>query len=128
MTARDLTVREHLQFIAATWGADVTAAQHTAAELLVELGITALASRYPHELSSGQTQLVSLALTLARPAEVLVLDEPEQRLDADRLGLVTAALQRRVAAGTALVLATHSDRLASELGGTVLTLEGEEVA
>jgi ATPase subunit of ABC transporter with duplicated ATPase domains len=59
---------------------------------------------------------------------VLVLDEPEQRLDADRLGLVTAALQRRVAAGTALVLATHSDRLASELGGTVLTLEGEEVA
>ena len=124
-TSRDLTVREHLQFIAATWGTAAAEAEQQADALLEELGITALARRFPHELSSGQTQLVSLALTLARPAQVLLLDEPEQRLDPERLGLVIAALRSRAQAGVAVVLATHSPRLLEELADARLHLEGE---
>src|SRR5699024_233254 len=43
--ARDLTVLEHLQFIAATWGTSATAARTRAAELLEELALTSLAAR-----------------------------------------------------------------------------------
>ena len=122
-TARDLTVAEHLQFIAATWGSDAAAARGIADDLLAELAITPLAQRFPHELSSGQTQLVSLALTFARPGRVLLLDEPEQRLDPDRLDLVIAAIRARAADGAAVVLATHSPRLLEELADDRLHLE-----
>lgn len=124
-TARDLTVVEHLQFIAATWGTRAAAARARAEELLVELAISPLGRRFPHELSSGQSQLVSLALTLARPSRVLLLDEPEQRLDSGRLGLVIDAIRTRAEAGTAVVLATHSPRLREELADLRLDLEEE---
>lgn len=114
-TARDLTVVEHLQFVAATWGTRAAAARQTASALLEEFAITTLARRFPHELSSGQSQLVALALTLARPCQVLLLDEPEQRLDPDRLGLVIRAVRARADSGTAVVTATHSSRLLEEL-------------
>lgn len=122
-TARDLTVLEHLQFIAATWGTGARAAREQGQELLEELRIDALGARFPHELSSGQRQLVSLALTLARPSRVLLLDEPEQRLDPDRLGIVIGAIRARAAQGTAVVLASHSPRLLEELAGARLALE-----
>ncbi|WP_245851097.1 ABC transporter ATP-binding protein [Brachybacterium vulturis] len=122
-TARDLTVAEHLRFIAATWGMPAPAAAQRAQELLEELEIVPLGRRFPHELSSGQTQLVSLALTFARPAQVLLLDEPEQRLDAQRLELVIGALRARVDAGAAMVLATHSPRLLEALADVRLHLE-----
>ena len=122
-TARDLTVAEHLRFIAATWGSPAAAAAVQAEQLLEELAIEQLGARFPHELSSGQSQLVSLALTFARPSRVLLLDEPEQRLDPHRLGLVSAAIRRRARAGAAIVLATHSPRLREELAETELALE-----
>lgn len=122
-TARDLTVAEHLQFIAATWGTPAAAGAEQAQALLEELAITPLGRRFPHELSSGQTQLVSLALTFARPAQVLLLDEPEQRLDADRLELVIDAIRARVDAGTAVVMATHHPRMLEALADHRLHLE-----
>lgn len=124
-TARDLTVVEHLEFIAATWGAGRQAARERAGGLLEELAISPLARRYPHELSSGQTQMVALALTLARPFDVLLLDEPEQRLDADRLGQVIAAIRARADAGAAVVIASHSPRVLSELDPRTLHLVGD---
>lgn len=122
-TARDLTIAEHLAFIAATWGAGRRTAESRAADLLEELAIAPLARRYPHELSSGQSQLVALALTLARPFDVLLLDEPEQRLDAERLGQVITAIRARAEAGAAVILASHSPRVVSELGTDELHLE-----
>lgn len=114
-TARDLTVSEHLRFVAATWGADADDARATADGLLDELDIMRLADRYPHELSSGQSQLLAIALVLARPAEVLVLDEPEQRLDEDRLDLVIGALRRRADTGCSVLAATHSPQVLDTL-------------
>ncbi|WP_193104779.1 ABC transporter ATP-binding protein [Brachybacterium sp. FME24] len=125
-TARDLTIVEHLQFIAATWGIGAKSARARAEERLAELQIDSLGRRFPHELSSGQSQLVALALTLARPSRVLLLDEPEQRLDPDRLGLVIQAIRSRAEAGATVVLASHSPRLLEELAGSRLHLEEQE--
>lgn len=122
-TARDLTIVEHLQFIGATWGTGAKDARARAWALLEELEIFHLGGRFPHELSSGQSQLVALALTLARPCSVLLLDEPEQRLDADRLGLVIAAIRSRAESGVTVVLASHSPRLVEELAESRLHLQ-----
>ncbi|OIQ86601.1 glutamine transport ATP-binding protein GlnQ [mine drainage metagenome] len=120
--ARNLTLREHMVLVAASWGVGVDEAGRRSDALLDELELHRLASRFPHELSSGQTQLFTLALTLSRPCEVLLLDEPEQRLDPDRLALVSGVLQRVVAGGTTLVVASHSAPLVDQVADSTLPL------
>lgn len=120
--ARDLTLSEQVRFIRASWGDGPADGRARADAALHELGIGDFGARYASELSSGQTQLFSLALTLARPCEVLVLDEPEQRLDAHRRSLVAAALRRRMQAGVGVVFATHSPALVDAVGAESITV------
>jgi len=120
--ARDLTLEEHLEMVAASWGKSARNAKASATGLLAEFDITHLARRFPHEISSGQTQIFLTALTLARDFEVLLLDEPEQRLDSDRLVVMSAALKARKARGATLLIATHRLELAHDLGADTLTL------
>ena len=121
--ARDLTVEEHLVLVAASWGATIPAARERAGKLLDDFGIVPLRRRFAHELSSGQTQLFSLALTLARPFDLLLLDEPEQRLDSDRLALVTRLLRQLVDDGKTLVFASHSRMLIEALSDRTISLD-----
>jgi ABC-2 type transport system ATP-binding protein len=92
---RDLTVVDHLVLIDSTWGGDIGTADERADDLLVSLEIDHLSERFPHELSSGQQHLFHLALVLFRPSRVLLLDEPEQRLDTHKRGLLTELLLAR---------------------------------
>lgn len=122
--APDLTVRDHVLLVAATWFDDSAAATERADGVILELGLSALATRFPHELSSGQTQLLGIALVLARPFDVLILDEPEQRLDQDRIATVAGVLRARRDSGATIVAATHSAFFADALGDRTLELEG----
>ena len=120
--ARDLTLAEHLELVALSWGELPEGAQSHAAALLDGLGIAALERRFPHELSSGQQQLFALCLTLIRPSAVLLLDEPEQRLDAERRAVLAETLLARAAAGGAVLMATHSTELATATGARTVSL------
>ena len=120
--ARNLTLTEHLTLIRVSWGATTRDAAAGARRLLSELRLENLGARFPHELSSGQTQLFCLAVTLARPFEVLLLDEPEQRLDEDRLELVTAMLLTLKQSGTTVVIASHHAAMISTVADATLTL------
>ena len=120
--ASDLTVQDHVRLVAVTWYDDRDTAEQRAAETLGSLGLDTLLRRFPHELSTGQQQLVGLALVLARPFDVLLLDEPEQRLDTERLAMVGGVLGQRRDAGAALVIATHSDLLTDQLADRVVDL------
>ena len=94
-------------------------------ELAEALGLEKLLNRYPEQLSGGQQQRVAIGRTLApRPALVLA-DEPTGNLDEATgdavlnlmLGLVTRA-------GAALLLVTHSRRLADRLDRRVVLSAG----
>ncbi len=120
--APDLTVFEHVLLVATTWFDDQSSATEVARGVVAELGLTELGERFPHELSSGQTQLFGIALVLARPFEVLLLDEPEQRLDPEHVTSVIHMLRARRDGGATLVIATHSEVLASALADHTLQL------
>ncbi|SKA97735.1 ABC transporter [Agreia bicolorata] len=124
--ARDLTLEEHLALVAASWGSSVDEARERAAAELERWQLGALRRRFPHELSSGQSQLFALALAVVRPYEVLVLDEPEQRLDPDRLGIVIEVLRQEITAGRTVVFATHSVVLREAVASRSIRLGGDE--
>jgi ABC-type multidrug transport system ATPase subunit len=117
---RDLTVVDHLVLIDSTWGGAIGTADQRADDLLVSLEIDHLSERFPHELSSGQQHLFHLALVLFRPSRVLLLDEPEQRLDTHKRGLLTEILLARKAAGGALVVACHDPQMTAALADRVI--------
>lgn len=121
--APDLTVFDHVAFVATTWLDSVREVEQATQGVLADLGLTTLGRRFVHELSSGQIQLFGLALVLVRPCDVLVLDEPEQRLDPGRISLVARTLNARRAAGATLIVATHSVQLADAIADRTLVLE-----
>ncbi|MGV6871980.1 ABC transporter ATP-binding protein [Pseudochelatococcus sp. B33] len=86
------------------------------AELAAALDLGPFMSRYPEELSGGQQQRVAIGRTLAaRPALVLA-DEPTGNLDEASGDRVMALMLRLVAeTGAALLMVTHSPRLAARL-------------
>ncbi len=91
--------------------------------LLDQLGIGVLHDRFPHELSSGQEQLFRLTVTLARPASVLLLDEPEQRLDTTKRHVVADIIRDRAASGTTVVMACHDPELTKAVATRVVDVK-----
>ncbi|WP_039938583.1 ABC transporter ATP-binding protein [Streptomyces himastatinicus] len=118
----DLTVREHLMLVALAHGLG-DGAEAAVEAVLEEHRLAGHGDVLPSALSSGQTQSLLLAAAFVRPHDLLVLDEPEQRLD----GRARRELAHRLAAhrdrGTAILLATHLEVLA-EVADRVLTLDG----
>jgi ABC-2 type transport system ATP-binding protein len=79
-TYPDLTVREHLMLVAVAHGGGANAAG-LVDRTLAECRLSDHGDALPGSLSSGQRQALQLAAVLVRPRRVLILDEPEQRLD-----------------------------------------------
>lgn len=121
-TYRDLTLADHLVLVDSTWGGDPGSSDERALALLDRLGVEQLHDRFPHELSSGQQQLFRLALTLARPASVLLLDEPEQRLDTVKREVVAGLIRERTAGGATVVMACHDPVMTESLADTVVDI------
>ena len=122
-TYRDLTLADHLVLIDSTWGHGGGRANGRPDEILELLEIDRLAERFPHELSSGQQQLFHLSMVLVRPSSILLLDEPEQRLDPDKRDLLTRILLDRKAKGTGLLIACHDPAMTEALAETVVDLK-----
>ncbi len=99
----DLSVAEHLELVAYAHGGSAG----PVAELLAELGLDGARDQLPATLSSGQRRRLALASCFVRPRGLLVLDEPEQRLDARGRAWLADRLLREKAAGTAVLMASH---------------------
>jgi len=86
------------------------------AELADRLGLTNLLDRYPEQLSGGQQQRVAVGRALAARPRILLADEPTGNLD-EAAGdeVLQLTLELVAATGCALLLATHSARLAGRL-------------
>ncbi|MEP7017128.1 MAG: ABC transporter ATP-binding protein [Actinomycetota bacterium] len=121
-TYRDLTLVDHLVLIESTWGNVGEPADDRANEILELLEIDHLAERFPHELSSGQQQLFHLSMVLVRPSSILILDEPEQRLDTDKRDLLTRILLDRKADGSSMLIACHDPAMTEALADTVVDI------
>ncbi len=125
-TYPDLTVREHLMLVAVAHGAGPRATS-VVDGALAECRLADHGDALPGSLSSGQRQALQLAAVLVRPKRLMILDEPEQRLDPGARQWLADLLVAQKAAGTALLLATHHIELAEAVADEVVVLQDGEV-
>jgi ABC-type Mn2+/Zn2+ transport system ATPase subunit len=92
---------------------------------LDRLGLASLADRQIGRLSGGQQQRALLARALAQEADLLLLDEPFNALDASAQETVYAALNALRDQGKTMLVATHDlSRLAGAFDATVRLRDG----
>jgi ABC-2 type transport system ATP-binding protein len=117
----DLTVREHLQLVSVAHGEGRLAAD-LVDKALAECRLEGHGGALPGSLSSGQLQALQLATVLVRPLRLMVLDEPEQRLDPAARRWLAGLLRGEKEAGAAILLATHHTELAAAVAEHVILL------
>lgn len=87
-----------------------------------------VAMKYPHELSGGMAQRVSIARTLAGEPELLIADEPTTALDvtvqADILDLLRDICRER---GMAMILVTHDWGVVADLCSRAIVMYAGQV-
>lgn len=110
----DLSVIEHLELVAQAHGGSAEPVE----EVLTELGLQRARDQLPATLSSGQRRRLALASCFVRPRRLLVLDEPEQRLDVRGRTWLAERLLREKETGTAVLMASHDDELIDRVADT----------
>ena len=96
-------------------------------QLADRLGLSSLLDRYPEQLSVGQQQRVAIARTLAVRPPLILADEPTGNLDEANGDAVMGLMLELIAkTGAALLMVTHSNRLALRLDRKV-SLSGGRV-
>ena len=78
-------------------------------------------------LSTGERQRMALIRALALQSPVLLLDEPTGALDQDSTHLVEMVLRQRLAAGTTILMVTHSAAQAERLARRHLRMENRRL-
>ena len=117
----DLSVIEHLDLFARAHG--VPDAEALVNAVLEEVRLTPQAAQLPGTLSSGQKRRLALASAFVRPRRLLVLDEPEARLDQAGLEWLTGRLLQEKADGLGILLASHDPDLVEAVADRVLDLD-----
>lgn len=106
-------------------GEPLAAARERAEAMLNLVGLSGFRDSYPHELSGGMQQRVSLARSLIRDPSVLVMDEPFSALDAMTRENMMIELQRIwLEKRPSVLFITHSIPEAVFLGDRVLVMSG----
>jgi putative ABC transport system ATP-binding protein len=103
-----LTVLENISLV------DEIAPDHMSTEeLLKEVGLEDHANQFPHELSGGEQQRVSICRALAKNPRILLCDEPTGALDSET-GVVVLKLLLRMARdyGKTIIIVTHNQNIA----------------
>jgi cell division transport system ATP-binding protein len=87
------------------------------------VGLEDKTDRFPHQLSGGEQQRVSIARAFVNRPLILLADEPTGNLDPSTGEGIMRLLERINQTGTTIVMATHDHRIVNMLRKRVIQLD-----
>jgi putative ABC transport system ATP-binding protein len=119
-----LTAWENVELPQAEAGASREDRRLRTAELLEYVGLSHRAHHRPSQLSGGEMQRVAIARALANRPVLLLADEPTGELDRATGEQIAELFDRVQRDGTAVVIVTHDQAIASRAARTLVMRDG----
>lgn len=108
----DRSVADNIYFVMrATGWKDKGKMKTRLAEVLMQVGLGAIATKMPHQLSGGEQQRVVIARALINEPVLLIADEPTGNLDPEVSDGIFKTFMEINKSGTAILMATHDYHL-----------------
>jgi cell division transport system ATP-binding protein len=124
----DRTVAENLLFVMrATGWKDRIKMKMRLTEVLTKVGLSALATKMPHQLSGGEQQRIVIARALINEPLILIADEPTGNLDPEIAQDILHLFIQINKSGTAILMATHNYQFLHNYPARVLKVENAKV-
>lgn len=123
----DRTVVENVAFALYATGKRGNSVRTRAMQVLARVGLSHKSKRYPHEISGGEQQRVSIARAIVNEPWILLADEPTGNLDprvADEIHKLLLNLNRQ---GMTVFMATHDYRLVKKYPARTLALMNQQL-
>jgi len=122
------TAAENVAFALYVTGASGKEMRVRVPEVLDLVGLADRADAYPHQLSGGEQQRVSIARALVHNPPILLADEPTGNLDPDTSWDIIQLLSRINLRGTTIVVASHDQHIVDRMTKRVIALDKGAVA
>lgn len=123
----DRTVIENVSFALYATGKRGNMVRSRALQVLGRVGLSHKSKRYPHEISGGEQQRVSVARAIVNEPWILLADEPTGNLDprvADEIHQLLLGLNKQ---GMTVLMATHDYRLVKKYPARTLALMNGQI-
>lgn len=117
----DLTVDEHLAFVASAYQVDNATAK--AERLLSDFDLMGKRHTPAGDLSRGMRQKLAIICAYLRDPRALLFDEPLTGLDPHGIRMLKQSIRERAAAGAAVIVSSHLLAMVEDLCTHVLILE-----
>jgi cell division transport system ATP-binding protein len=121
------TVFENIAFALEVIGKPRYVIQSQVPQVLQLVGLDERMYDYPHELSGGEQQRVSIARAFVNRPPLLLADEPTGNLDPQISEGIMKLLSRISKIGTTVLMATHNKSLVDLMRRRVIELDGGRI-
>jgi len=121
------TIFENVAFTLEVIGKPVYEIKIQVPQVLKLVGIYSKINSYPHQLSGGEQQRVSIARAFVNRPPILLADEPTGNLDPGTSEGIMKILSRINLIGTTVLMATHDRNIVNSMRRRVVELEEGEI-
>lgn len=122
------TVWENIAFALQIMGKGKKEIIPKVAEAIKEVGLLGKEDCFPHQLSGGEQQRVSIARAIVNQPLILIADEPTGNLDQETATDILNLLLEINRKGTTVIMATHARDLVRKTNKRILILEKGRIA